>query len=84
MVALCTTVLHTVCIFVCFVWNVLLWHVHVQTGIRQTDKQTLSVTGGREVFFYKLGGNPESMLLVICRSEVFKASVVGQNWASFC
>lgn len=39
-VALCTTVLHTVCIFVCFVRNVLLWHVHVQTAIRQTDRQT--------------------------------------------
>lgn len=34
----------------CFVWNVLLWHVHVRTGIRQTDKQTQSVKGGQEDF----------------------------------
>lgn len=38
------------CIFVCFVWNVLLWHVHVRTGISQTDKQTQSVRGGQEDF----------------------------------
>lgn len=41
----CGSIMHhsapySVCIFVCFVWNVLLWHVHVQTCIRQTDKQT--------------------------------------------
>lgn len=42
------TLPYTACVFVCFVWNVLLWHVHLRKGIRQTDKQTQIVRSGQK------------------------------------
>lgn len=74
-VALCTTVLHTVCVYLCVLFGMSCYgmYMYIRVSDRQTNKH--SVKGGQETrnfFTHFVELNPVSVVLVVCWSKALK------------